>query len=64
MHFLSNSGTLKSDLAIAGIATALYTTFIGLVCFTILEFLKKVFYGLLHKRIDQGLAAVADFDQD
>lgn len=64
VHFLSNSGTLKSDLAIAGIATALYTTFIGLVCFTILEFLKKVFYGLLHKRIDQGLAAVADFDQD
>lgn len=64
VHFLSNSGTLKSDLAIAGIATALYTTFIGLVCFTFLEFLKKLFYGLLHKRIDQGLAVVANFDQD
>lgn len=64
VHFLSNSGTLKSDLAIAGIATALYTTFIGLVCFTFLEFLKKLFYGLLHKRIDQGLAAVASVDQD
>jgi biopolymer transport protein ExbB/TolQ len=63
VHFLSNSGTLKADLAIAGIATALYTTFIGLVCFTILEFLKKILYGLLHKRIDQGLAIVADFDQ-
>ncbi len=64
VHFLSNSGTLKSDLAIAGIATALYTTFIGLVCFTILEFMKKIFYSLLHKRIDEGLAAVVDFDLD
>lgn len=64
VHFLSNSGTLKSDLAIAGIATALYTTFIGLVCFTILEFMKKVFYSLLHRRIDEGLAAVVDVDLD
>lgn len=64
VHFLSNSGTLKSDLAIAGIATALYTTFIGLVCFTFLEFMKKIFYGLLHKRIEHGLAAVADLDLD
>ncbi len=64
VHFLSNTGTLKSDLAIAGIATALYTTFIGLVCFTFLEFLKKAFYSLLHKRIDQGLSAVVDVDLD
>lgn len=64
VHFLSNSGTLKSDLAIAGIATALYTTFIGLVCYTFLEFMKKILYGLLHKRIDEGLTAVASFDQE
>jgi biopolymer transport protein ExbB len=64
VHFLSNSGTLKSDLAIAGIATALYTTFIGLVCFTVLEFLKKIFHGLMHKRIDQGLTAVSDFTEN
>jgi biopolymer transport protein ExbB/TolQ len=63
VHFLSNSGTLNSELTVAGIATALYTTFIALVCFTFLEFMKKVFYGLAHKRIDQGLAAVADLGE-
>ena len=63
VHFLSNSGTLNSELTVAGIATALYTTFIALICFTFLEFLKKVFYGLAHKRIDEGLAAVAEMSE-
>lgn len=60
VHFLSNAGTLNSDLTVTGIATALYTTFIGLICFTILEFLLKVLTSLSCKRIDEGLAAVAD----
>jgi biopolymer transport protein ExbB len=63
IHFLSNSGTLNSELTMAGIATALYTTFIALVCFTFLEFMKKVFYSLAHKRIDEGLAAIADMGE-
>jgi biopolymer transport protein ExbB/TolQ len=60
VHFLSNAGTLNSNLTVTGIATALYTTFVGLICFTILEFLLKVFYPLSRKRIEEGLAAVAD----
>lgn len=60
VHFLTNTGSLSSNLTVAGIATALYTTFIGLTCFTILEFLLKIFYALGRKRIDEGLAAVAD----
>jgi biopolymer transport protein ExbB len=63
VHFLSNSGTLNSELTVAGIATALYTTFIALVCFTFLEFLKKIFYSLAYKRIDEGLAAVTDLTE-
>ena len=59
VHFLSNSGSLNNNLTIAGIATALYTTFIGLVCYTILCFLLKFFYAQGRKRIDEGLAAVA-----
>ncbi|MDK2849215.1 MAG: biopolymer transport protein ExbB [Desulfuromonadales bacterium] len=59
VHFLANSGTLNSEITVAGIATALYTTFIALICFTFLEFLRKVFYALAHKRIDEGLAAMA-----
>ena len=31
IHFLSNTGDLKSGITIMGIATALYTTFIGLI---------------------------------
>jgi biopolymer transport protein ExbB/TolQ len=58
VHFLANSGTLNTEVTVAGIATALYTTFIALLCFTSLEFLKKIFYGLAHKRINEGLAAV------
>ncbi len=64
IHFLSNSGTLNSELTMAGIATALYTTFIALVCFTFLEFMKKVFYSLAHKRIDEGLAAIAEMSEE
>ena len=60
IHFLSNSGTLSSDVTIAGIATALYTTLIALTCFTMLEFLKKIFYSLAQRRIDEGLSAVAE----
>lgn len=60
VHFLSNAGTLNSNLTVTGIATALYTTFVGLICFTILEFLLKVLTSLSRKRIDEGLAAVAD----
>lgn len=59
VHFLSNAGTLNSNLTVTGIATALYTTFVGLICFTILEFLLKVLTSLSRKRIDEGLAAVA-----
>lgn len=59
VHFLSNSGSLNSNLTVIGIATALYTTFIGLVCYTILEFLLKVLSSLGRRRIDEGLAAVA-----
>ncbi len=64
IHFLSNSGTLNSEVTIAGIATALYTTLIALSCFTFLEFTKKIFYSLAQKRIDEGLAAVSDMDFD
>ncbi len=65
IHFLSNSGTLNSEVTIAGIATALYTTLVALSCFTFLEFIKKFFYSLVQKRIDEGLAAVSEsnFDQ-
>lgn len=59
VHFLSNSGSLNSDLTVAGIATALYTTFIGLVCYTILEFFLKVLSSLSRRRIGEGLSAVA-----
>ncbi len=62
VHFLSNAGTLNSNLTVTGIATALYTTFIGLICFTVLEFLLKIFYPLSRKRIEEGLAAVADME--
>ncbi|RLC27241.1 MAG: hypothetical protein DRH32_10525, partial [Deltaproteobacteria bacterium] len=58
IHFLSNTGTLNSEVTIAGIATALYTTFIALICYTCLEFFKKIFFSLAHKRIDEGLSAV------
>ena len=59
IHFFTKTGTLNSELAIIGIATALYTTFIALACFTFLEFLKKMFYTLANKRIDEGLAVVS-----
>jgi biopolymer transport protein ExbB/TolQ len=58
VHFLANSGTLNTEITVAGIATALYTTFIALICFTFLEFLRKVFYALAHRRIDEGLSAI------
>ncbi len=64
IHFLSNSGTLNSEVTIAGIATALYTTLIALSCFTFLEFTKKIFYSLAQKRIDEGLAAVSEMNLD
>ena len=64
IHFLSNSGTLNSEVTIAGIATALYTTLIALSCFTFLEFTKKIFYSLAQKRIDEGLAAVSEMSLD
>lgn len=60
IHFLSNTGGLKSDITIVGIATALYTTFIGLIFYTFLEFLKRFFFTLAQKRIDEGLEAVSD----
>ncbi len=60
IHFLSNTGTLNSDVTTAGIATALYTTFVALICYTFLEFLKKCFYSLAHRRIDEGLTAVCE----
>ncbi len=59
IHFLSNTGSLNSEITMAGIATALYTTFIGLICYTFLEFLKKTFCTLAQKRIDEGLTAVS-----
>ena len=62
IHFLSNTGDLKSGITIMGIATALYTTFIGLIFYTFLEFLKRYFYTLAHKRIDEGLEAVSQID--
>ena len=60
IHFLSNKGTLNSDVTIAGIATALYTTLIALSCYTFLEFLKKTAYSLAQKRINEGLVAVSE----
>ena len=63
IHFLSNTGTLNSDVTIAGIATALYTTFIALICYTFLEFLKKCFYSVAHRRINEGLTAVCETRQ-
>lgn len=60
IHFLSNTGGLKSDITTVGIATALYTTFIGLIFYTFLEFLKRFFFTLAQKRIDEGLEAVSD----
>ncbi|MBW2173406.1 MAG: MotA/TolQ/ExbB proton channel family protein [Deltaproteobacteria bacterium] len=59
IHFLSNTGSLTGEITMGGIATALYTTFIGLICYTFLEFLKKTFCTLAHKRIDEGLSAVS-----
>jgi biopolymer transport protein ExbB/TolQ len=59
VHFLSNTGSLNSNLTVVGIATALYTTFIGLVCYTILELMLKILSALCRRRIDEGLAAVA-----
>ena len=58
IQFLSNSGDLNSDITIAGIATALYTTFLALILYTFVEFTKRFFFTLAHKRIDEGLAAV------
>jgi biopolymer transport protein ExbB/TolQ len=60
VHFLSNTASLNSNISVAGIATALYTTFVGLVCYTVLEFLLKIFSGIARRRIDEGLAAVPD----
>ncbi|MBC2695694.1 MAG: MotA/TolQ/ExbB proton channel family protein [Desulfobacteraceae bacterium] len=60
IHFLSNTEGLKSEIMISGIATALYTTFIGLICYTFLEFIKRISYTLAQKRIDEGLAAVSE----
>jgi biopolymer transport protein ExbB/TolQ len=64
IHFLSNTGSLKSDITIVGIATALYTTFIALIFYTFLEFLKRFFYTLAQKRIEEGLAAVSSTDSN
>jgi biopolymer transport protein ExbB/TolQ len=62
IHFLSSTGGLKSGITIMGIATALYTTFIGLIFYTFLEFLKRYFYTLAQKRIDEGLEAVSNME--
>ena len=62
IHFLSTTGNLKSGITIMGIATALYTTFIGLIFYTFLEFLKRYFYTLAQKRIDEGLQAVSKIE--
>jgi hypothetical protein len=51
---------LNSDVTIAGIATALYTTLIALSCYTFLEFMKKTAYTLAQKRINEGLVAVSE----
>lgn len=59
VHFLSNTGSLNSHPTVVGIATALYTTFVGLVCYTILEFMVKWLETLCRRRIDEGLAAAA-----
>jgi biopolymer transport protein ExbB/TolQ len=58
IQFLSNTGDLKSDITIAGIATALYTTFLALILYTFVEFTKRFCFTLAHKRIDEGLASV------
>ncbi len=60
VHFLSSSGALNTHLAVAGIATALYTTFIAMICYTILEFFLKIFSGLARRRIDEGVTGVTD----
>jgi len=60
IHFLSDTGDLKSGITIMGIATALYTTFIGLIFYTFMEFMKRYFYTLAQKRIDDGLDAAAN----
>ena len=59
VHFLSNTGSLNSNPTVVGIATALYTTFVGLVCYTILEFMVKWLETLCRRRIDEGLVAAA-----
>jgi biopolymer transport protein ExbB/TolQ len=53
IHFLSNTGGLKSDITIVA-------TFIGLIFYTFLEFLKRFFFTLAQKRIDEGLDAVSN----
>ncbi|MDL1963033.1 MAG: MotA/TolQ/ExbB proton channel family protein [Deltaproteobacteria bacterium] len=60
IHFLSNAESLKGGIMISGIATALYTTFVGLICYTFLEFIKRISYTLAQKRIDEGLATVSE----
>ena len=64
VHFLSSTGDLKSGITIMGVATALYTTFIGLIFYTFLEFLRRYFYTLAQKRIDEGLEAVINIEAD
>ncbi len=60
IHFLTNAGTLSSEVTIAGVATALYTTLIALSCYTFLEFLRRAFYTLSHRRIDEGLSIISE----
>jgi biopolymer transport protein ExbB/TolQ len=62
IHFLSSTGELKSAITIMGVATALYTTLIGLIFYTFLEFLKRHFYSLAQRRIDEGLKAVTQIE--
>jgi biopolymer transport protein ExbB/TolQ len=62
IHFLSSSGDLKSGITVVGIATALYTTFIGLIMFAFMESIKRCFFTLAQKRIDEGLEAVSDME--
>lgn len=59
VHFLTQQGGVNQQATVSGIATALYTTLIGLIAYTFIEFLKKTFYMLAQKRIDEGLSIVS-----
>lgn len=64
IHFIHNDAAINSSATVAGIATALYTTLLALIAYTVIEFFKKILYLLSQKRVDEGLAFCASHLED